>query len=474
MVKQITPVILSGGSGSRLWPLSRESRPKQFQSLISEYSMLQETALRITNAGQFSDPLVVCSNAHRFMVAEHLLEIDVNPLDIILEPMGRNTAPAITIAALRALESNPDAVLLVLPADHHIGDVENFNLTVARAAEATKNGQLVTFGITPDRAHTGFGYIRQGEKRDFSDNIFAVDEFVEKPNQENADEMISQSGWLWNSGIFMFGAADLIKELGYHAPELLASCRATMSKSNRDLDFFRLESSSFEHVENISIDYAVMEKSENVSVVPVNIDWSDIGSWQALWDISQKNPDGNVMLGDVICNDVQHSYLRSNGHLIVAQGVQDLIVVADDDVVLIAHKNETESIRDIVNQLKTNGFSQSWEHPGAYRPWGSYRNIDKGNRFLVKRLTIKPGGKLSLQKHEQRAEHWVVVQGTAVVTCGEDVRTFTADQSTYIPLGTVHRLENPADTPLELIEIQTGDYLGEDDIIRLEDTYGRK
>lgn len=468
----IYPVILSGGSGSRLWPLSREARPKQFLPLVGERSMLQETAQRVSDAA-FAAPMVICAEDHRFLVAEHLLEMGIAPFDIVLEPQGRNTAAAVAVAALRVAEEDENAVLLILPADHHIGDVKNFKAAVHSAAAAAAAGRLATFGICPDHPHTGFGYIKQAEPLAGLDGVHRLDRFVEKPDQARAEDMLAEGGWLWNSGIFVFPVQGILAELQAHAPEILKQCRAAVAAGRRDMDFLRLDADAFAAAPSQPIDIAVMEKTAHACVVPVTMDWSDIGSWRALWDIATKDGDGNVTIGDVVGVDVQHSYVRSNGALVVGIGIEDLIVIADDDVVLVADKNRAEEVKDIVARLKSEGWTHAHEHPLVYRPWGTFRSIDLGGRFHVKRITVKPGGTLSLQRHKHRAEHWVVVSGTARVTRGDEVMDITHDQSTYIPMGEIHRLQNPGAEPLELIEVQTGDYLGEDDIERLEDDYGR-
>lgn len=470
---KIYPVILSGGSGSRLWPLSREARPKQFLPLVSDQSMLQETLGRVQQSKSFAAPMVICSDAHRFLVAEQLREMGIAPLDIILEPMGRNTAAAVAVAALRVAQDDPDGIILILPADHHIGDVEGLVQAIEKAGGAAEQGHLVTFGITPDSAHTGFGYIRQGAVLENATDVHRVERFVEKPDARRAEEMLGEGGWLWNSGIFIFPVKMIISEMDRLSPDVINPCREAFEKANRDLDFLRLDQAAFSKAESLPIDIAVMEKTECAAVVPVQMAWSDIGSWNALWDISAKDDNGNVIKGEVLGMDVKHSYIRSDGAMVTAIGVSDLIIVVDADVVLVADRNRAENVKEAVSILKDRGREEAVDHPLVFRPWGSFRTVDAGPHFKVKRITVNSGASLSLQRHRHRAEHWVVVSGTARVTCDDRVFDVVHNQSTYIPLGSVHRLENLGEVPLELIEVQTGDYLGEDDIERLEDDYGR-
>lgn len=435
--------------------------------------MLQETLARVEPSQTFAAPMVICSDAHRFLVAEHLREMGIAPLDIILEPMGRNTAAAVAVAALRVAQDDPEGILLILPADHHIGDVEGLVHAIETAAAAAEGGHLVTFGITPDRAHTGFGYIKEGPALDEADGVHAVESFVEKPDSERANVMLEEGGWLWNSGIFIFPVQKIISEMDRLSPDVMNPCRKALKNAEHDLDFLRLDEQHFATAESLPIDIAVMEKTDSAAVVPVKMAWSDIGSWNALWDISEKDDSGNVISGDVLGMDVEHSYIRSDGSMVAAIGVSDLIIVVDADVVLVADRNRAENVKEAVAVLKERGHAVAVDHPLVYRPWGSFRTVDVGARFKVKRITVNCGATLSLQRHRHRAEHWVVVSGTARVTCDDKVFDMFHNQSTYIPLGSVHRLENPGDEPLELIEVQTGDYLGEDDIERLEDDYGR-
>lgn len=463
----ILPVILSGGSGTRLWPLSREAYPKQFLPLVGDVTMLQATWNRVAAiAGKA--PIVVANQEHRFMAAEQLRECNVTPQALILEPIGRNTAPAIAIAALQALAAGEDALLLVLPSDHVVRDDAAFHAAVKQAAAAADAGKLVTFGIVPTAPETGYGYI----KARAGTGVHAVDRFVEKPDLATAQQYVASGEYYWNSGMFLFKASRYLQELEALQPAILAACRAALDKASRDSDFIRLDADAFAASPNDSIDYAVMEKTADAAVVPLDAGWNDVGSWSALWEVSDKDADGNACHGDVIALDCRNSYAYGT-RLIAMVGLEDVVVVETDDAVFVGHKDRVQDVKEIVGQIKRDGRSEAAAHRKVYRPWGAYDSIDNGARFQVKRITVKPGATLSLQMHHHRAEHWIVVSGTAEVTRGEDVILLTENQSTYIPLGVTHRLKNPGKLPLELIEVQSGSYLGEDDIVRFEDQYGR-
>ncbi|MBL8701062.1 MAG: mannose-1-phosphate guanylyltransferase/mannose-6-phosphate isomerase [Alphaproteobacteria bacterium] len=469
----IHPVILSGGAGTRLWPLSREQYPKQLLALASERSMIQDTIVRVQAPG-FAAPLIVCNNDHRFIIAEQLRELGIAPAAIVLEPVARNTAAAVAAAAAFIAASDPDGLIMVLPSDHVIMDRDAFLAAAALAAAAAAAGRLVTFGITPTSPETGYGYIRQGAALDGHPGAFAVERFVEKPNLETASGYLAAGGWSWNSGMFMFPIAGFRTELARHAAGVAAAADAAVAKATRDLDFVRLDADAFAAAPSISIDYAVMEKTDRAAVVPARLGWSDVGAWSALWDIGKRDESGNVVLGDVVAERTRNSYLRAESRLLTTIGVDDLVVVALKDAVLVAARDEVQNVKTIVDRLKKAGRSEATAQPRVYRPWGSYETIDLGRRFQVKRIIVNPGQRISLQKHAQRAEHWVVVQGVARVTRDEDILTLRENMSTYIPVGCVHRLENPGSEPLHLIEVQSGGYLGEDDIVRIEDSYGRK
>lgn len=463
----ILPVILSGGSGTRLWPLSREAYPKQFLPLVGDVTMLQATWNRVAAiAGKA--PIVVANQEHRFMAAEQLRECNVTPQALILEPIGRNTAPAIAIAALQALAAGEDALLLVLPSDHVVRDDAAFHAAVQQAAVAADAGKLVTFGIVPTAPETGYGYI----KAQAGKGVHAVDRFVEKPDLATAQQYVASGDYYWNSGMFLFKASRYLQELEALQPAILAACRAALDKASRDSDFIRLDADAFAASPSDSIDYAVMEKTADAAVVPLDAGWNDVGSWSALWEVSDKDADGNACHGDVIALDCRNSYAYGT-RLIAMVGLQDVVVVETDDAVFVGHKDRVQDVKEIVGQIKRDGRSEAAAHRKVYRPWGAYDSIDNGARFQVKRITVKPGATLSLQMHHHRAEHWIVVSGTAEVTRGEEVILLTENQSTYIPLGVTHRLKNPGKLPLELIEVQSGSYLGEDDIVRFEDQYGR-
>jgi mannose-1-phosphate guanylyltransferase/mannose-6-phosphate isomerase len=468
----IIPVILSGGSGTRLWPLSRALRPKQLLPLVNESTMIQDTVSRLNGIQNLSSPVIVCNEEHRFMIAEQMREIDVQSSGIILEPFGRNTAPAVAVSAEFAASLDQDAVLLVLPADHVIQNTEAFHAAVKTGYEAAMQNKLVTFGIVPNAPETGYGYIKAGKKTSIN-NVHDVERFVEKPNKPTAEKYIAEGNYYWNSGMFMFKASRFISELSQHNKTMLDASHEALSKAKKDMDFIRLDKSSFEHCPSDSIDYAVMEKTKDAVVIPVDIGWNDIGSWPALCEVSAQDEQGNVIQGDVCAIDTRNSYIRSDSRLVTAVGVNDHVIVETADAILVAHKDAAQNVKDIVEQLKKASRSEATIHKKAYRPWGSYECIDLDERFQVKRITVNPGARLSLQMHHHRAEHWIVVKGTARVTCNDKEFLLSENESTFIPLGSKHRLENAGRIPLELIEVQTGSYLGEDDIVRFEDVYGR-
>jgi mannose-1-phosphate guanylyltransferase/mannose-6-phosphate isomerase len=469
------PVILSGGSGSRLWPLSRESYPKQFLPLVSEQTMLCETLERLRGLDELAKPIVVCNEEHRFLVAEQLREMQQVPHSIVLEPEGRNTAPAVAIAALATLEQDKDALLLVLPADHVIENIPVFHDSLMVASEAARQGSLVTFGVVPVAAETGYGYIKATERYEKSKPCrgLSVEHFVEKPDLATATSYLVSGDYFWNSGMFMFKASCYLDELEQYAPEMLSNCRKAYSAATRDMDFVRLDHDAFMSIKADSIDYAVMEKTNKAVVVPLDAGWNDIGSWSALSEVSEPDEQANVVSGDVLIEDSQNCYVRSEHRLVAAVGVHDQVIVETADAVLVASRDRVQDVKRIVERLKLDERSERLHHRRVFRPWGSYESIDEGERFLVKRIIVNPGASLSLQMHEHRAEHWVVVTGTARVTRGTEVMELHEDESTYIPVGMKHRLENPAEVPLEIIEVQTGGYLGEDDIVRFDDVYGR-
>ncbi len=469
---KIVPVVLSGGSGTRLWPVSRKSFPKQFWPMISEHSMLADTVLRAAHP-QFTAPIVVTNQEHRFVVAEQLRNAGVRGGQILLEPVGRNSAPAIAAAALLAAETNPDAVLWIMAADAAISDLAALEVAVQSATPAAEAGYLVTFGMQPTSPETGYGYIAQGAPLEGLPGVFRLNRFIEKPDAKTAARMIEAGGNLWNSGMFMFRAGMLLGEMERYCPDVLSAVRGAMETRTRDLDFIRLGGEAFEAAPDISIDYAIAERTDKAVVVPAAIGWSDVGSWSALAEIAPKDANGNVGLGDVVLEDSVNSYARSDGILTALLGVRDLVVVTTQDAVLVAHKDESQNVKKIVDRLKQMKRSEADTHNRTYRPWGFYESLIQGDRFQVKRIVVWPGQKLSLQKHFHRAEHWVVVTGCASVTCDSEVRTVHENESIYLPLGSIHRMENPGKIPLTVIEVQSGAYLGEDDIVRFEDTYGR-
>jgi len=463
------PVIMSGGSGTRLWPLSRKQRPKQFIALFGENTMFQETLNRLNGLDEIQSPIVICNNEHRFMVAEQLHELDIPSPNIILEPVGRNTAPALAISALEAQANGYDPILLVLAADHVIDDVPAFHQAIAAATTLAEEGKLVTFGIVPTSPNTGYGYIQAEQKN----TISQVKAFVEKPDLETASKYVESGSYYWNSGMFMFKASTLLLELEKYSPSILSSCREALSKGVKDLDFTRLDTAAFTACPSDSIDYAVMEQTDKAVVVPLDADWSDVGSWSSLWECADQDDDNNVLQGDVMLDDVQNSYIHSEHRLVSVLGLDNIVVVETADAVMISSKECAQNVKSIVNRLVNENREEAENHRLCYRPWGYYDAIDVGERFQVKRITVNPGASLSLQMHHHRAEHWIVVTGTAEVTCDDKVLLVSENESTYIPIGTKHRLHNPGRVLLEMIEVQSGSYLGEDDIIRFEDNYSR-
>ncbi len=471
--ERIVPVILCGGAGTRLWPLSRKSLPKQFWPLLSEAPLLAETALRASGPG-FTPPIVVANQEHRFVVAEQLREAGVASPRILLEPVGRNSAPAIAAAALLAAETDPDAVLWVMAADAAIQDRAALATALARAAAAARAGHIVTFGMRPTAPETGYGYIAQGTALPGLPGAHRLERFIEKPDAARAAAMLAEGGYLWNSGMFVFRAGVMLEEMQNLAPEVLAAAQAAIAARRADLDFIRLDEAAFAAAPDISIDYAIAEKTAKAAVVPAAIGWSDVGSWAALFDISAKDEAGNVALGDVVLEGVESSYVRSEAGLTALLGVRDLVVVNTQDAVLVASRDQAQNVKLIVDRLKAAKRPEADSHNRTYRPWGFYESLIQGDRFQVKRIVVWPGQKLSLQKHYHRAEHWVVVQGVASVTRDDEIQLLRENESVYLPLGSLHRLENPGKIPLTVIEVQSGPYLGEDDIVRFEDTYGRQ
>ena len=470
----LIPVIMAGGSGTRLWPLSRQLHPKQFLPLVGDQTMLQETCNRLSDIDH-QPPLFICGEDHRFTVAEQLRQGGFEFSHIVLEPEGRNTAPAVALAALQVLNDSPqdvEPVLLVLAADHVIKNQQAFEEAVNTALPLAQQGQLVTFGIVPQSPETGYGYIKTGGSLD-NGSAMKVDEFVEKPDLATAESYLFSGEYLWNSGMFMFKASQFLSELEEQNPDILTVCRQAMEKASVDIDFIRPDAEIFKTCPEDSIDYAVMEKTQSAVVVPIDCGWSDVGSWSALWEVSEKDGNGNTTKGDVLALDSKNCFIQSDRKLIATVGLEDVVIVESDDAIMVADKGRVQDVKAIVAQLKEQGRPEANLHRKVYRPWGSYDSIDSGDRFQVKRIVVKPGAKLSLQMHHHRAEHWIVVSGTAVVTKGGKEFILSENESTYIPIGETHRLENPGAIPLEMIEVQSGSYLGEDDIVRLEDSYGR-
>jgi mannose-1-phosphate guanylyltransferase/mannose-6-phosphate isomerase len=465
----IVPVLLSGGSGTRLWPLSRETHPKQFQPLVGEQSLLQVTWARVAGLAGIQAPIVVANEEHRFMVAEQLRQAGVTPSALLLEPVGRNTAPAIAVAALQARAGGADPLLLVLPSDHVIADVPGFQASVLAAVADAQAGALVTFGVVPTGPETGYGYIKAAPGA----GVRAVERFIEKPDLPTAQAYVASADYFWNSGMFLLRASRVLAELQRFAPAIVSAATAALAAGKRDADFLRLDRAAFEACPADSIDYAVMEKTDAAAVLPINVGWSDVCSWSALWEIADQDADGNAHHGDVLAIGCRNTLAWGGRRLVSLLGLQDVIVVDTDDALLVAARDQVQQVKDIVARLKADKRPQASVHRKVYRPWGSYDGVDSGERFQVKRIVVNPGASLSLQMHHHRAEHWIVVSGSARVTCDDRVFLLAENQSTYIPLGSKHRLENPGLMPLELIEVQSGSYLGEDDIVRFEDVYGR-
>ncbi len=472
----ILPVILSGGSGSRLWPLSRQQRPKQFLRIFEDQTLFQTTIQRLKGLHNLEAPLIVCNEDYRFMVAEQLRELGELNQGILLEPFGRNTAPAIALAAIYALQAQPSAMLLVMPADHVIKDIQSFHNAIYKAQAIAELGYLVTFGVVPTHAETGYGYIQGGAPilEAVSTDVQEVLRFVEKPNQATAEHYLETGDYFWNSGIFLFKAEVYLQELGQFHPEILEACQLALQQQRYDGDFIRLDTQVFSACPDLSIDYAVMEKTKNTAVIPLIAGWSDLGAWSAVWEIGTKDPKGNVLCGKTQIHQSENNLIYSEERLVALVGVENLVVIDTQDATLVAHRDHVQDVKKIVDILKASGSPEAITHRKVNRPWGSYEALDSGDRFQVKRIVVNPGAKLSLQKHHHRAEHWIVVKGTAEVTCDDKTFLLSENQSTYIPLGSVHRLANPGKVVLELIEVQSGSYLGEDDIVRFEDKYGRE
>ncbi len=470
MSTTLLPVIMAGGSGSRLWPLSRELHPKQFLALEGDTAMLQTTIQRLAGLGN-ATPLVICNEAHRFLVAEQLRQLDLLARNILLEPVGRNTAPAIALAALHALASGEDPLLLVLAADHVIRDVAAFHASLRNAIPYAEAGALLTFGIVARSPETGYGYIRRGEA--VGEGAYSVAQFVEKPNRTTAEQYVVSGDYYWNSGLFLFRASRYLQELAQHRPDILCACEAAMAGACADMDFIRVEETAFRACPEDSVDYAVIEKTATAVVVPLDAGWSDVGAFSSLWDVLDKDEHGNVLQGDVLAHESSNNLVIAESMLVATVGLENTVVVQTKDAVLVAARDRVQDVKQIVAQLKELNRSEHQLHREVYRPWGMYDSIDNGHRYQVKRISVQPGAKLSLQMHHHRAEHWIVVSGTAKVTVGNEERLVAENESIFIPLGTVHALENPGKIPLDLIEVQTGAYLGEDDIVRFEDRYGR-
>lgn len=468
----ILPVLLAGGNGSRLWPLSRTLMPKQFIRLTGEQTMLQQTLARTRNLSATA-PVVVCNNEHRFIVAEQAREANFELERIVLEPFGRNTAPAVALVAMAQRAKGEDPLLLVLPSDHLIDDTEKFVSLMKQGASVAEQGHLVTFGIVPSSPETGFGYIEAGQGLADNHNALHVSRFVEKPDRKTAEEFLAAGNFYWNSGMFMFHASVYLDELKQSRPDIYEVCEKAAAGLEQDVDFDRIPAEVFQACPDESIDYAVMEHTGKAAIVPFDTSWNDLGSWAALWEVEQKDDQHNVCVGDVVTHNSQNSYIRAESRLVAAVGMENVVIVETRDAVLVTHKDHVQDVKKIVQSIKGSDRNEHHAHVRVYRPWGDYESIDEGHRFQVKRITVKPGEKLSLQMHYHRAEHWVVVKGTAIVECNGKETLLTENQSTYIPIGATHRLTNPGKMPLELVEVQSGAYVGEDDIVRFEDTYGR-
>ena len=469
---KVVPIVLSGGSGTRLWPLSRKQYPKQYLALAGDNTMLQETILRLNGLDNLTDPIIVCNAEHRFLVAEQCQQIDIIDPIILLEPVGRNTAPAIAAAALQSLKEIDNSILLVLSADHVIKDVGAFHKAINIAYKQAKDGKLATFGVVPTDANIGYGYIKSSKEN--IDGAYKVEDFVEKPDLETAESYLLQGNYFWNSGMFMFQANTLIDGLTIYSPDIVKAVNNAVNNAVQDFDFIRLEKQAFESSPSDSIDYALMEKSDNVVVVPLDSGWNDIGSWSALYDIGTKDSNGNVIQGDVFTEETTNTYINANHHMVATIGVQDLVIVDTPNATLISTKDKAQDVKKIVEQLQQQDREEQFCHQKVYRPWGWYDSIEKKEKFQVKRIHVNPGAKLSLQSHKHRAEHWVVIKGKAIVTNGNDIFNLEVNQSTYIPIGSLHSLENYSESdPLELIEVQSGSYFGEDDIVRYDDIYDR-
>ncbi|MFS2122306.1 mannose-1-phosphate guanylyltransferase/mannose-6-phosphate isomerase [Pseudomonas sp. Pseusp97] len=467
----IIPVIMAGGSGSRLWPLSRQLNPKQFLRLADDrLSMLQATIERLRGL-EIAQPILICNEQHRFLAAEQLRQSGMDSSRILLEPIGRNTAPAIALAALQIVQEKGDAIMLVLAADHLIKDISAFHSGIHTALQLADAGKLVTFGIVPKQAETGYGYIEKGDT--LPDGSYTVRRFVEKPNIETARNYVRSGNYCWNSGMFMFRASRYLEELGRFQPTILAACKSSLDGAKEDLHFIRVDHDVFVACPEDSIDYAVMEKTSDAVMVPLDAGWSDIGSWSAVWEVSAKDGHGNVFSGDVMEQGTRDTYVHADSRLVATVGVENLVIVETKDAILVAHRDKVQEVKNIVERIKSENRTEHINHREVYRPWGVYDSIDNGQRYQVKRITVQPGAKLSVQMHHHRAEHWIVVSGTAKVTNGDQTYLVTENQSTYIPIGQIHALENPGVIPLDLIEVQSGTYLGEDDIVRYEDKYGR-
>lgn len=470
-MSRIYPAVLSGGSGSRLWPVSRAQMPKQLMPLTSERSLLQETVLRLSDKDEIASPIIISNTNHRFLIAAQLQELGITPIVHVLEPVGRNTAPAAAVAAKLVVDRDPDGILLLLPADHHITTGDGFRAAVLQAVDLVDHGHIVTFGISVTSPETGYGYIKHGAA--VGDHAFAVVRFCEKPDLARAKAFLAEGGYDWNSGIFMARGDLLLSEMETCCPDIRERSITALANAHQDLDFLRLNEQAFEACPSAPIDTAVMERTSKAVVMPLNVGWSDVGSWNSLWELGDKDTSGNVFKGDVIAVDTTDAYIRSDSRLVATLGIQNLVVIETVDAVLVADKGRAQGVREVVETLKRLGRSEHDIHARVHRPWGFYESIEAGDRYQVKHLMVNPGGVLSLQMHHHRAEHWVVVSGTARVVLGDEERLLSENESTFIPIGTPHRLENPGKVPLSIIEVQSGCYLGEDDIVRLEDIYGR-